>query len=205
MSMEEHHPNPDQYGLEALALAQGGYFDRGDAAEHGLSDRLIHHHVHSGRFERVFPGVYRLSVAPFSPHDDLWQAWIWSNYRGAISHESALQLFGLSDVLPSRVQITVPPSVRRVASGQFEVFISDLTEEDTILYEGLRATSPARSIVDAARIGIGPEQIALAVRQAVERGLASPAQIRRAASRAHYRHRRTVLPFIEQMLADAVR
>jgi predicted transcriptional regulator of viral defense system len=203
--MGENNARPDQRGLDVLALAQGGYFDRRDAADNGLSDRLIYYHVHTGRFERVFPGVYRLSVAPISPHDDLWRAWIWSNYRGAISHESALQLFGLSDAMPSRVQLTVPSSVRRKVSGQFDVYVSDLAEEDTVLYDGLRATSPARSIVDAARVGTGPEQIALAVRQAVARGLASPAQLQLAASRAHYRWRRTVLPLIERAVADAVK
>jgi predicted transcriptional regulator of viral defense system len=201
--MEAQRRRPDLHGLQALALTQGGYFDRGDARAHGIGDRLLHHYTRTRRFERVFPGVYRLAIAPLSPHDDLLQAWVWSNYRGAISHESALALYGLSDVLPSRVQITVPPGFRRRAD-RFEVHHSGLPDEDSAFYEGLRVTTPARSIADAAAAGTGHEQIQLAVAQAIARGLASPAQLQRAAGRPRYRHRRTVRPLIEGALAHAL-
>src|SRR4051812_19019114 len=97
-------------GLEALALTQGGYFDRADALIHGLSDRMVHHHVRSGRFERIYTGVYRLAIAPVVQNDEMLLAQVWSNYRGAISHESALALYDLSDVMPGYVHLTVPPS-----------------------------------------------------------------------------------------------
>ena len=48
--------------------------------------------------------------------------------------------------------------------------------------EGITITSPIRSILDAAEKGAGPEQIEMAVIQAVERGLASTEELRRAAS-----------------------
>ncbi|MGH2410918.1 MAG: type IV toxin-antitoxin system AbiEi family antitoxin domain-containing protein [Chloroflexota bacterium] len=200
--MEARPARPNLRELDELALAQGGYFDRADAQAHGISDRLVHHYTRTGRFERVFPGVYRLAIAPLSPHDDLLQAWVWSNYRGAISHESALALYGLSDILPSRVQITVPPGFGR-RTDRFDVHRSDLPDKDTGLYEGMRVTTPARSIADAAAAGTGPEQIQLAVAQAIARGLASPAQLRRSAGRPRYRHRRTVRPLIEGALAHA--
>jgi predicted transcriptional regulator of viral defense system len=200
--MAEQSSRPDLHALDVLALAQGGYFDRNDATAHGISDRLLHYHIHTGRFERLFPGVYRLAIAPLSSHDDLLQAWVWSNYRGAISRESALALYELSDVLPNRVQITVPLAFRR-RTDHFDIYRSALSEKDTILYEGLRVTTPARSIADAAAAGTGPEQIQLAVVQAITRGLAVPAQIRQAVDRSHYRHRRTVRPLIDEVLAYA--
>ena len=200
--MEVQHARPDLQGLGALALGQGGYFDRDDAHASGISDRLVHYHIRSGRFERVFPGVYRLAIAPRSPQDDLFQAWVWSNYRGAISHESALALYSLSDVLPNRIQITVPPAFRR-RTERFDVHHADLAMADIVPYEGLRATTPARSIADAAATGIGPEQIHLAVAQAMARGLVSPAQLRAVAGRPHYRHRRVVRQLIEEALAHA--
>ncbi len=202
MSMESHPRRPNFRGLEGAALTQGGYFDRADAQAHGIGDRLLHHYTHSGRIERAFPGVYRLSVAPFSPHDDLLAAWVWSNYRAAISHESALALYDLSDVMPTRVQLTAPPGFRRQTT-LFDVHRSLLPEGDVTFYEGVRVTTPARSIVDAAATGTGPEQIHRAVAQALTRGLASPAQVRRAAARPHYRQRRTVLPLMERALTDA--
>lgn len=197
----------DLRGLEAFALEQGGYFDRRDARDHGLGDDDLGHHVRTGRFERVFPGVYRVAVAPYAAHDDLLRAWVWTNYRGAISHESALALFGLSDVVPSAVHLTVPFDFRRAppTGTPFVVHRSQLAEEDTVPFERIRVTTPARSIVDAAAAGTGPEQIVLAVRQALERALIEPEGLRAAAARRRYRHRRVVVPLVEMALAQTAR
>lgn len=194
----------DLSGLEAFALAQGGYFDRADAHARGIRDHQLHYHVRTGRFERVAPGVYRLRKAPPSPHDDLLLAWVWSNYRGVISHESALALYDLSDVMPSRVQLTVPPEFSR-KGGIADLHRARLREDEITTYDGVPVTTPARSIVDAASAGTGPEQIELAVRQALARALASAGQLRAAAGRRKYRHRRTVQPLIEAAIdrADA--
>ena len=192
----------DLAGLEAHALGQGGYFDRADARSHGLTDRLLTYHVSTGRFERVFPGVYRLRTAPYAPNDEYLQAWVWSNYRGAISHESALALFGLSDVMPGHVHLTVPPDFRRTGAP-FVLHWAKLLDGEVTMHEGVQVTTPARTIVDAAAAGTGPEQVHKAVRQALERAIASPQQLRTAASRSGYRHRRTVKPLIDQALADA--
>ncbi len=192
----------DLTGLEAFALAQGGYFDRGDAHAHGITDRLLHYHISTGRFERLYPGIYRLCNAPPAAHDDLLLAWVWSNYRGAISHESALALYDLSDVMPSRVHITVPPTFRR-RSANFDIHFSIVPADDLMLYEGVQVTAPARSIVDAASSGSDPEQIQRAVVEAVERGLASPSALHAAARRPRYRYRRVIQPLVEGALDRA--
>lgn len=200
--MGERRKRTDLPGLEALALDQGGYFERGDAHEHGIRDDLLYYYVRTGRFERMAPGIYRLRIAPRGPRDELLLAWVWSNYRGAISHESALALYGLSDVLPSRVQMTVPPGFRK-SSSPFELHWSQLGEDEVMDYEGVLVTTPTRSIVDAASFGTAPDQIEKAVRQAIERGLASPDQLIEAARRPRYRHRRMVLPLIKTAIRHA--
>jgi predicted transcriptional regulator of viral defense system len=186
----------DLRGLEALALSQGGYFDRQDALDHGIRDHQLHYHTSTGRFERLFPGVYRLASAPVSTRDDLLLASAWSNYRGVISHESALALYGLSDVLPTRVHLTVPPDFRRTP-GAFELHRSELPERDVTMFDGMRVTTPSRSIVDTAAAGADAEQIQKAIAQALARALTTPTKLREAARRPRYRNRRTVLPLIE--------
>ena len=200
--MRQRRKRTELHGLEALALAQGGYFDHADAAQHGIGKDLVHYHVRTGRFERVYPGVYRLRSAPTGPHDELLLAWVWSNYRGVISHESALALYGLSDVLPGRVHLTVPPSFACASPG-YVLHRARLAPEEVTEYEGLPVTAPARTIVDAAAAGTGPEQIELAVRQALERGLTTAGQVRAAAGRRRYRNRRTVQPMIEEFVRRA--
>lgn len=193
---------PDLQGLQTGALEQGGYFDRADARAHGLSDPVLRYHVQRGRFERIYPGVYRLTIAPVSRHDDLLLAWAWSNQRGVISHASALALYGLSDLLPTRIHLTVRPDFRR-ASAPYIIHRAPLPEHERISYDGVAATTAARAIVDAAADAADPEQIARAVTQAVARGLATWPEIYALALRPHYRGRRLALPTIEGAHAAA--
>ena len=196
----------DLQGLEAKALLQGGYFDRADALAHGINDRLLAYHAATGRFDRELTGVYRLSYAPISMLDDYWRAWVWSNYRGAISHESALLLYDLSDVLPSKVHLTVPLQFNRNAPAAYKIHRAALQPDEVTLRDGISITTPARTIVDAAAFGTDPEQIQLAVRQALDRALTSEAALRSAAGRAGYRYSRNVRRLIENaMHPEAVR
>lgn len=200
--MEPNGTSISLSGLEARALNQGGYFNREDAHSHRISDRLLSYHVGTGRFERVLPAVYRLAHAPVSPNDDLFVAWVWSRYRGAISHDSALALYGLSDLMPSRVHLTVPPDERR-RIRLFELHRSRLPEADVVPYEGLRVTRPARALVDAAAAGADPEQIQLAIHQGLSRALMTPEQLLLAAQRPKYRNKRAVQRLVEDSLRHA--
>jgi predicted transcriptional regulator of viral defense system len=196
---------PDPAGLETHALTQGGYFDRSDARQYGFDDQDLYYHTRTGRFERVHPGVYRLRTAPVATHDDLLRAWVWTNYRGAVSHESALALYGLSDVMPGLVHLTVPPDFARniPPAAPYVLHRSDLDDTDVTSWEGLRVTAPARSIVDAAASGTEPDQIERAVREALGRALTTAHDLRAAAARRRYRHRRTVQSLIEHAINAA--
>src|SRR5204863_8694319 len=129
----------DLSGLAAFALGQGGYFDRRDAQAHGIDDSLLSYHTRTGRFERILPGIYRLHTAPISPYDEYLLAWVWTNYRGAISHESALALYDLADILPTRVHVTVPRPFHRT-SAPFQVHLAPLPAEEVQDYNGVRVT-----------------------------------------------------------------
>ena len=200
--MKATRTRPDLMALEATALQQGGYFDRKEAWSYGLSDRLLHYHVKTGRFERCFPGVYRVGRAPIAQHDDLLQAHVWSNYRGVISHVSALSLYHLSDVMPSRIHLTVPLDFGR-SGAPFVLHRSTLPTSDVTEYDGIPVTTPARSVVDAASTGLDPEQVVKAVQQGLERALFSDDQVRAVAERPRYRNRRVTLPLIEEALRRA--
>jgi predicted transcriptional regulator of viral defense system len=192
----------DLPGLEALALGQGGYFDRRDAHGYGINDSLLRYHTRTERFQRILPGVYRLHVAPISPYDEYLLAWVWTNYRGAISHESALALYDLGDISPARVHVTVPRPFHRT-SAPFQVHLAPLPDEEVQFYNGVRVTTPARAIIDAAATGTDPTQIHKAVREALLRGLADPDTLRTATARRSNQYRRDVRRLIEEALARA--
>jgi predicted transcriptional regulator of viral defense system len=132
----------------------------------------------------------------------LLRALVWTNYRGAISHESALSLYGLADVMPTHVHLTVPPDFRRTTSP-YVLHRSALAPDEVTEYDGVRVTTPARSIADAAAAGMDPEQVVKAVQQAHERALVDQEQLLTIAQRPRYRNRRTTLPLIENALHRA--
>jgi predicted nucleotidyltransferase component of viral defense system len=53
--------------------------------------------------------------------------------------------------------------------------------------EGIRLTSPARTIVDVAEAGAGPEQVSTAIRQALRRGITTPERLHDAEFKASQR------------------
>src|SRR5262245_13206697 len=104
---------PDWNRLFEIAAGQAGHFTTQQAAEAGYSPQLLVHHVHAGRVLRVQRGIYRLVHFPAESHEELVVAWLWSERAGIISHQTALSLHGLSDVLPAQLHLTLPSAWRR--------------------------------------------------------------------------------------------
>ncbi len=145
--------------LMAIAEDHDGLISTVDARNAGLSPKILVKMADRGRLERLHRGVYRLALYPAQSEGwaKLHRALAWSKSshgpHAAISHESALALFGLSDVLPKQVHITVPSKTRfqrRVIPSSIVVHKADLTNEDVTTYQGVRTTTPERSILDVA-------------------------------------------------------
>ncbi|MCI0589341.1 MAG: type IV toxin-antitoxin system AbiEi family antitoxin domain-containing protein [Planctomycetes bacterium] len=176
---------PDHRRLFEVASAQAGYFTASQALACRLSRALLAHHARGGRFLRVGKGLYRLAQYPSSPREEVVAAWLAAGAGEAVvSHESALDLLQLSDVVPRRIHLTVPRSRRyRVGppGASLHTTSRPFGREDLLVREGVRLTSAARSIVDAAESGTAPEQVLRAVQEALERGLVTRARLLAAA------------------------
>jgi predicted transcriptional regulator of viral defense system len=60
-------------------------------------------------------GLYRLSDYPSGEHEEIRAAWLTVGMeRAIVSHESALVLHGLSDVLPNTVHLLTPREHRGI-------------------------------------------------------------------------------------------
>ena len=185
--MSDVSPLPDAIGLNRVAYGQDGYFTSRQAGEQGFSAQLLAHHVRSRRYERVRRGLYRLRDYPGSTHEEVREKWLAVGAeRAVVSHESALELHGLSDVLPNTVHLLVGRGDRGLKPPRgvtLHTTVEALEPAEVVRREGIRVTAPARSIVDAAGAGTAPEQIESAVRQALSEGLVTPrslfAQLRR--------------------------
>lgn len=177
---------PDRARLFEMASEHGGYFTAEQARACGFSWALLSHHVKSGQFIRVRRGLYRFREYPSSPREHVLAAWLAVGKDVAVvSHESALDLLGLSDVIPDAVHLTVPRSRRNlpaIPGVKVHTSVRPLKTDEHVVRDGIVLTSAARSILDAAEAGMAPEQVEMAVAQAIERGLATEEQLRREAS-----------------------
>ena len=168
--------------LRRQANAHGGIFTTKMAEVLGISRALLAHHEKSGRLSRGERGVYRFADNPPGYLEHLRDYAQALGPNAVFSHETALTLHELSDVSPRYVHVTVPRSrrfVRRPPSYKIHTVVEPLPPSDVVEVYGVRATSPARSIVDAARSFTAPEQIEMAAKQALERGIATPEEFER--------------------------
>jgi predicted transcriptional regulator of viral defense system len=176
----------DHDGLYRVAESQAGYFTAQQALDAGMDrSTLLHHARPGGRYERVRRGLYRLRHFPTSPHEHVVAAWLPLPEPAVVSHESALELYDLSDVIPNAVHVTLPRSKRgqRGRPGvRFHTVEHPPGPDDARGLAGVVVTSPERTIVDALETGTQLEQIELAVSQALERGLTTPRRLRAAAA-----------------------
>jgi predicted transcriptional regulator of viral defense system len=107
----------------------------------------------------------------------VWQ--LWSRNRqgepqGVFSHATALTLHDLSDVMPAKLDMTVPPGFRRMAAipDVLRLRHARLSERDVQTIDGVRVTTPLRTLVDVIAEGaIAQELQVQAVDQALRRGL----------------------------------
>jgi predicted transcriptional regulator of viral defense system len=172
--------------LLAAAQRQGGYVTARQAlrAEFGYSH--LAYHVAAGNLERAGHGLYRLPEVPRSAHDQLVRLVLWSRGRddrpqAVVSHDTALALHELSDVLPQRVHLSVPPGFRKRAPRGCVLHVTRLAGSDIDIWEGLRVTTPLRTLIDLADEGrLGREQLDRAVEDALARGLVRRGQVQEA-------------------------
>lgn len=188
---------PDHDALYRIAEQQAGYFTAQQAARGGFSWERLANHTRYGRFQRVAHGIYRLSQFPASRLEDLFVAWLRCGPRSAISHESALALYDLSDVLPSETHVTVPRTASRRRAG-IRLHTNQLRPRELVRREGLPVTSVPRTIADVARAGLAEDHVESAIREALRRGLATKeallAEARRRGGRANRLIRASVSP-----------
>ena len=172
---------PNRARLFEVASEQGGYFTAAQARARGFSKALLAHHAKSGRFIRVRQGLYRLREYPSSTREDVVAAWLATGKEvAAVSHDSALDILGLSDAVPEVVHLTVPRTKRyrsRFPGIAIHTTTRRLGKSDVVVRDGIRVTAAARSIIDAAETGTAPEQITAAVGQALDRGMATKSKL----------------------------
>jgi predicted transcriptional regulator of viral defense system len=182
---------PDYDGLYEIAENQAGYFTASQARQVGFSWERLSSNTNKGLFLRVARGVYRLSRFPGSAYEDLVVAWLRTGQKAVISHESALSLYDLTDVLPSEIHVIVPETASRRRTG-IRQHTNQLAPEEITHREGLPITTVARTIADVSKSGLAEEQVRKAIHESLQRGLTSQDELLSHAKRRGGRAKRII-------------
>lgn len=189
-------PSESARRLYQVASAQGGFITAGQARELGYTNSKQHYHARAGNWIREGRGVYRLAFFPEPERPDLILWWLWSRDRsntpqGMYGHQTALSLFELTDLNPSKLDMIVPKRFRRGVPlpSILRLHRDGVSEDDVTTVHDVPVTRPLRSLLDVLRTG----EVPLAVlkqgyREAMRRGMITPSELDRAGQRAETAH-----------------
>jgi len=167
--------------LFEIADRQQGYFTSQQAEECGISRSNFHFRIRSGEWVKCLRGIYRLARYPLTNRSELVLWRLWSRDKkgepqGVWSHETALDIHELSDVMPSKMHMTVPLRFRKQATipKHLKLHFKTLAEKDIEVGQGYQVTTPLRTLIDVIEEGVVPEeQIEQAVRDGLKKGTLS--------------------------------
>jgi predicted transcriptional regulator of viral defense system len=165
--------------LYEIAETQQGFFTTKQAKAVGFAENTHPYHVQAGNWIREHRGIYRLATFPRGERPDLMLWSLWSRNRGEVSqgvysHQTALSLYDLSDVMPAKLHMTVPKSFRRNSEIPHVLVLhfAYLRQSDIGAVHGVRVTKPMRTILDLLESGeIPPATLRQVLREALRRGL----------------------------------
>jgi len=136
--------------LFELATDQYGFVTTDDARDLGIDPHRLVVMASRGDLRRVAHGLYRFGLIPSTMFDELMEATLWPRRLGVISHQTALDLWDLCDVNPTKVDLTVPKAakIRRAVPVVYRVHVRDLADEDVTCREGIPVVAAKRAILD---------------------------------------------------------
>jgi predicted transcriptional regulator of viral defense system len=154
----------------------------------GYTNSKQHYHVRVGNWIREGRGVYRLAFYPEPERPDLILWWLWSRDRsdtpqGVYGHQTALSLFELTDLNPSKLDMIVPKRFRRGVPlpSVLRLHRDEVSEDEVTTVHDVPVTRPLRSLLDV--VGTGDVPIAVlqqGYREAMRRGMITPSELDRA-------------------------
>jgi hypothetical protein len=139
--------------LYALARQQGGVFARWQALALGFSHYAIARRLESKEWVRVLGSVLAAASSVLGPASMEWAAYLACGPSAVLSGPSALRRHGI-DIdarVGDRTWATIPPE-RHVRLPSVRTIRETVDPADTLMMEGMRITTLARSIVDTLRV-----------------------------------------------------
>ena len=172
----KRNPKDMERALRVLAGEQAGYFTAAQAKAVGYEYPQQHFHRSRGNWGLVERGIFRLPDYPHSTHEDLVRWALWSrdrkgNVQAVASFDTALAVHEISDAMPARIHLTVPPSFRKRPPAGCALHRARLEPKDAERREGFLVTTVLRTLIDISTSSSGIELLEGAIRDALARGL----------------------------------
>jgi hypothetical protein len=145
---EQTSQRPLDLAIGALALRQQGNVTTDQLLHLGLSRAGIHHRVQIGRLYREHRSVYSVGKRARTPLERASAAVLACGPNAALSHGSAMTLWGFYRHWDAPFEVVVPGDRRR--PGIVVHRCTTLARRDIKTQLGIRTTSPARTIFDMA-------------------------------------------------------
>ena len=173
--------------LYNVAQDQKGLFTTTQAIISGYPKNNHTYHVNAGNWQRVIRGVYRLSRFPEDEKENLMAIYLWSRDKSEtpqafFSHETALDIYNLSDINPIDIHVSVSKNFRKKSNNSlgnlviYKRMIEDIELQDV---DGIKLTTPLQTLVDViAENSIDHKLIEQATNQAYEKGLVTITQFK---------------------------
>lgn len=176
-----------------VADVQHGFVTAKQAADAGVATSTLQMLVHRGTLEKVAHGVYRFPKYPVGSHDAKMLAVLWTGAEeAALSHETALDAYEISDVNPNRIHITVAKRrrIRRAGGDTYEIHYEDLTPSQVGWWNEIPMVTAATAIAQCLNYGTPTYLLRQAVERGHARGYLTAAQRDELAERLETRHER---------------
>ena len=162
--------------LFEIASLQQGYFTAKQALSAGISYRMQTYYKKSGEWIEIHRGVFRITQFPNSPDEDYVTWSLWSRDRkdqlqAVMSHESALSIHDISDIMPSKIHFTVGSGFRKKAPKGCVIHKREVLDNEKEQREGFLVTSPLRTIIDCAESNFSMDYLEQAIQVAYDKGM----------------------------------
>jgi Protein of unknown function (DUF559) len=150
-----------------VAARQHGNITRRQLFDVWLNKHHINYRIKIGRLHRVFRGVYSVGTPAITPHQRAAAAVLACGPGAALSHSSAMTLWGFWRQWDTPFEVTVVGDRR--TRGIHVHRSTTLRRRDITTQLGIRVTTPARTLID-----MTPRLRDSALRRAVKNALNSP-------------------------------
>src|SRR4051812_22387370 len=160
--------------IAARAERQHGVVTRAQLVADGVGRRAIDRRIAAGLLRPLHRGVFAVGH-PALRREAWWIAAVLAAGHGAaLSHRSAAALWRIRNDARTRVEVSVPK--HRRSSARLEVHAIDMAADEITVEDGIRVTTPARTLFDLASV-VTPDQLEHAFHEAEYRRLTSPVSL----------------------------